>query len=203
MKCRYLLAVLLLLLAACVAHSVNTFGTQLELRKDVIAQFAKPGQTKKESVLSHMGPPSSQGIYSDGRSSLLYTSSEGNGGPQMPSVKLANFIFDRNGVLEEWKYDENFSVLQRSKFSNVMDSGNTEVQQQGAMIAVQYEEFLPGMPSGRLFATCGKPFHAQDEGPYEKWIYNDADSSELHYYFYFENSLLKKKYWVKTIPGTN
>ena len=168
---------------------------QINFDKKRIEQFIRVGKTKSSDVLQILGSPTSKGIYSDGRTSYLYSQ-----GATPPNIRLATFIFGSSGLLEEWKYDENFQIVQRSKFSHVVDSGNAELNQAGVMIGHQYEEFSLGASSGRIFATCGKPFHAQDEGIFEKWIYKDADNPDVHYYFYFDQNVLKKKYWVKMLP---
>ena len=187
MKTGFLIMILLFGLNACAAEQ----GTQVlsnDFNRQGVERFVRIQETRPQDILAKFGNPSAKGVYSDGRSSLLYTSVCGEGSPS--DVKMASFIFGSNGLLEEWKYDENLSVIQRSKFSNVLDSGNAEIQRQGEMIALQYEDIRPGMQSGRVFATLGKPFHAQD----------DADNRAIHYYFYFKNQTLQKKYWVKTVP---
>lgn len=195
--------VMLLGLAACVAEQKTGTGLA-QYNRQTLEAFVHVQKTRPADILAKLGDPASQGVYSDGRSSLIYNSvsdvSSGAQGRSPGQIKMASFIFDRNGVLEEWKYDENLRSIQRSKFTNVMDAGNAEIQKQGAMISVQYDELQPGVQSGRVFATVGKPFHAQDEGAYEKWIYKDADDSNRHYYFYFKNNILAKKYWIRTSP---
>lgn len=193
-----------LLLAGCAAAPAPS-PLAGETRRS-ISQFAIVNTATNSVILEKLGEPNSKGIYSDGRYSYVYTHADasmqdGVSAPQQ--VKIATFIFSPDGILRKWNYDENFRSIQRSKFSNLMDAGNSETSAQGEITPLQYEDLRTGASSGRVFSECGKPLHAQDEegeDGMEKWIYKDADDATIHYYLLFQDNRLQGKYRVRTVP---
>lgn len=200
-------ALFCLLLTGCVAAQVpSPLGGETQRS---ISQFAIVDATTSAAILAKLGQPNTKGIYSDGRYSYVYTYADASmrGGGSVPhQFKIATFIFSADGILRKWNYDENFRSIQRSKFSNMMDAGNSETNTQGEIIQSQYEDLQTGASSGRVFSECGKPLHAQDEEDengklgMEKWIYKDADDAAIHYYLLFMNNRLQRKYWIRTVP---
>ncbi len=193
-----------LLLAGCAAAQAPS-PLAGETRRS-ISQFAIVNTATSAVILAKLGVPNTKGIYSDGRYSYVFTYADASmqgGGSTPQQVKIATFIFSDDGILRKWDYDENFRSIQRSKFSNLIDAGNSETSAQGEITLLQYEDLRTGAPSGRVFSDCGKPLHAQDEegeDGMEKWIYKDADDATIHYYLLFLDNKLQGKYWVRTVP---
>jgi len=203
------LCLLLFALSGCVQAPVNTDRFQNESRESLQA-FVEIDRTTHTDILHKLGTPGLQGQYSDGRYSYIYTFSnfiDRSGSlvtrinsPGTAKHKLAVFIFSQDGKLLDWKYDDNFSSIRRSKYENLMNAENSEVYEQGKITATQFDELYNGTQIGSVFGECGKPLHAEDVDDAERWIYSDADDPNKHYYLYFGRSGLTRKYWVKKIP---
>ncbi len=204
-----LLCLLLLALSGCAHPPAHSDRLRNENRESLQA-FVEINRTTHTDILYRLGDPGFRGDYSDGRFSYIYSFSDfidRSGGlatrikaPGTAQHKLAVFIFSQGGTLLDWKYDDNFSFIQRSKYENLMNAENSEVYEQGKITASQFEDLQDGTQIGRVFGECGKPLHARDLEGAERWIYVDADDPDKHYYLYFERSGLVRKYRVKKTP---
>ena len=204
-----ILCMLLFTLLGCMP--AQEYGTRLECEtRESLQDFVKQNCTTHTEILHKLGRPESMGRYSDGRYSYIYTFSNfinptSSLTTQINSQntakhKISVFIFSQDGILLNWKYNDNFSFMQRSKYENLMNAENSELYEQGKITSTQFNDLQNETQIGRVFGECGKPLHAQDVEGAERWIYGDADEPNKHYYLYFGPSGLERKYWIQKIP---